>query len=139
MTGLAELGDSPASLLTLGLLSDMGYEVDFSAADASYLPRADCCDGSVDYGQLDPTRRNLRSATASNIDTKQPHVRKLSGNGPRELSDDLLTEAEDYGKQLLKDAKFKGKLPEDVMYVGDKFKVVFVLDGESVYEVLVTN
>jgi len=40
MTGLLDVGPNPISRVTIGALEDLGYSVDYAAADAYRLPAA---------------------------------------------------------------------------------------------------
>ena len=127
MTGAINSGrENPFSELTVGSLEDIGYTVDYSAADEydenDLAPG--CCDGSSPIEGVPP----------ATPDTP-------------ELSDAARNAAIAYGRQVLNESK----RPDDILdgdgdadngglnYVGDREIVVLVEEGGIIYDVHVTS
>ena len=117
----------PISRLTIAGLEDLGYTVDYSAAEAFGASNMDpsCLCG-------DKRRRLVRAKHAS--------VRKLSGPA-RQLSSDGQQEAITYGQGILaQNKKQMSFLPDSdgAIDIGGDVVFVLYLENETVYSIMVT-
>jgi hypothetical protein len=138
MTGMADQHSNPISNLTIASVEDVGYEVDYAAAEEYDTSNAYCCNGNGGG------------------------TRVLRGNdhAPRKLSDEGRTAAIAHGREVLRenelqrrpdtandgpviagamspwteDADFVGTL-----YVGDRLVVVLFKEEGHVYDIIVTR
>ena len=120
MTGFLT-GGTPLSRITLGSLSDLGYSVDWDAADAYSIADLGSCGSFCPEAR----RRNLR----------EPAHRVLSKKGAsnRKLSDAGMAIAKEYARSEL--AKMTPTepmvLPRGVEYVADKLIEVFYMEDDG--------
>jgi hypothetical protein len=130
MTGVSETGATPLSRITIGTLFDLGYKVDFSAAD------------SYRKSDLNPNCQCRRR-------TAEVEYFSLNETAPRRrLSDEAYNEAWNYGMSILLE---RAKIYEsstsmqdsnensDVVYVGHLVISIFVEENGKGYDVIVTN
>lgn len=122
MTGLLGLGENPLSTVTIASVEDIGYTVDYGAADDYDGSNTNnCCDADLF------TAKTLRNEKL-----------KLSTGGK--------AAAFEYGLKML----HKKQRPQSIFlaatdhddtirYVGDKFLVVFYQENGAIYDVIVTN
>ena len=111
-------GNLPLSKLTIANLEDIGYEVDYDAADAFDGRNTTCCNGTVNAQTLNtPTLSNAGRDYA--VAYGQEILRE------NELPDDvaLLLAQDDTG----------------LIYVGDKIVFVIVIENGIIFDVLVTK
>ena len=132
MTGYLSGTTQPLSRITIGSLEDMGYEVDYSAADPF---------GSGDLRTCPGCRRELASVLDHpHGSTRQLGLRYYPNKQPRKLSEPLRLHAIEQGLALLKKkAASAVEVPEGYTYVGDKVISVVVQEGESLFGVIVKN
>ena len=116
MTG-SRTGALPFSRLTIATVEDIGYSVNYDAADAFDGSDTTCCNGPAPSTQSKPT-----------------------------LSDAGRDDAVAYGQKILRENQLSDEvallLEEDdtgLMYVGDKMVVVLYIEGGIIFEVFVTN
>jgi hypothetical protein len=139
MTGFSS-GAMPISRVTIGSMEDMGYEVDYSAADpftaADLSPTCQCSNLEAAL-QGDDTFKS-KNATI----TTRPAVtgtKQLGGGRRRKLSDVGRTKAFEYGEMLLLERKIKRKSivqeNDSVLYVGDRIVVVLYEEEGHLYGV----
>jgi hypothetical protein len=118
MTGFVEgKPPMPISRLTLASIEDMGYTVNYGAADAYDGLNTQCC----------------KSGGLS--------IQDDTSNGPS-LSEEGRAKATAYGEQLLGENALVGiseELPEDLIYVGDKIVSVLYEEAGQIFEVNVGN
>ena len=117
MTGFAS-GLLPLSKLTIATLDDLGYKVNYDAADDFDGSSTPCCNGS---------------ATASALNTPT-------------LSDARRDYAVAYGQEILRENELPDDvallLAQDdtgLIYVGDKIVVILVIENGIIFEVFVTK
>jgi hypothetical protein len=121
MTGYLDSGASnPLSKLSIAVLQDMGYRVDFSQADPYTPPR--CCSSS----------RVRALSEFSGIGMGE-------GKFPRPgLSNEGRARAEEYGRLKLREEKANGptnRQDGDVVFVGDLFTSVLIEEDGHIYQV----
>ena len=124
MTGFRS-GDTPLSRITIGSLSDLGYTVNFEAADPFGIADLGSC------GSFCPAagRRRLREPNHLVVSKKGATRRKLSDKG--------MAIAKEYAKVELTKMKSTQPmvLPDGVEYVGDKFIDVFYEEDGNIHVV----
>lgn len=103
---------SPISRLTVATLQDIGYEVNFDAADAYDGSDTTCCTST------DSPVTGLRRSKSI-------------------LSDAGMATAVAYGQQMLEERVLPAGVVVDG-YVGDKMIVVLMEEGDDMYHVVVT-
>ena len=115
MTGFASGALPSFSRLTIATLEDIGYSVNYDAADAFDGSDTTCCNGPAPSTQSKPT-----------------------------LSDAGRDDAVAYGQKILRENQLSDEvallLEEDdtgLMYVGDKMVVVLYIEGGIIFEVFV--
>jgi len=121
-TGDLSLEGNPLSALTIGLMKDIGYGVNYEAADEFDGSDTTCC---------------IADAT-ENVAASKPNNRVLS--------DAAKARATEYGLKILREsrlsseevAKLETEAP-DIIYVGDKFITVFIEEYGNVHGVHVTS
>ena len=144
MTGYLGPGTGVLSELTVGALDDMGYTVDYNTA----VQVGDSVDGqpfdpTVEFSCCTGRRRNLRAT--------DPSVRLLqgnngngqgngngNGNGNPPLSPPGLSNAKNYGKQVLAEAKANGpseRIEGGAAFVGDLLTTVYYEEDGNLYGV----
>jgi Leishmanolysin len=144
MTGFLAPSSSPLSRITVATLQDLGYQVDYSKADAfgrSDLNPACTC----------PARR-LRQQERSLLDMKHGEVfsvasvasgRSASGHACRRLSDAAEAMAIEAGLEYLQtNAQHANATQVDdlgITYVGDKIISVLVFEDGEIYGVAVRH
>jgi hypothetical protein len=116
----------PISRLTIAGLEDLGYKVDYSAAEAF---------GASDMNPncLCNTRRNL-------LRDKSASVRRLSGPA-RQLSEEGQQNAIAYGQGIMAQNRQQNSLlPEsdDAIDIGGEIVYVLYLENDTVYSMMVT-
>ena len=115
MTGYVNENPNPVSLLTIANLEDIGYKVNYNAADQYDGSDTTCCFPGVSDGD--------------------------DNYSPPSPSDNGQAEAVAFGKQLLSDSILveTGEESEDLRYVGGDFvSVLYEEDGQA-FEVLVSS
>ena len=132
MTGYIDNGGRyPLSRITIGSMEDIGYTVDYSAADS--FVRADIATSC---------RCNRRSL----MDMFHGETRQLglgmSSTKKRHLSAETRQVAIDYGLSLLAErVSFLRSAPaapvDGISYIGDKVVSVVVADGDGIFSVVV--
>lgn len=137
MSGWVGDGTSPLSVVTIGALEDMGYTVDYRAADPYSL---DTCPAT---GNPVPGRRRLSLK-----------VRALGGRGSKKtrmLSDAGAAAAFQYGNQQLDAAEAEKSRTEaavgaanpdsNVLFVADEFVSVYYMEpgGDTVFQLDITR
>ncbi len=110
-------GSMPFSKLTIASLEDMGYTVNYDAADSFDGRNTTCCTGSPTSIMSTPT-----------------------------LSDDGRKNAIEFGEKILSENKLSDELSillddddTGLVYVGDKVVVVLYIEGGIIFEVFVTK
>jgi hypothetical protein len=116
MTGFTSDEDMPFSRLTLASLEDIGYAVNYDAADDFDGTDTACCTGAIR-----PSRLNTHSLSSDGKDAAVLYGQKILSES--QLSDDLaqLVEEDDTG----------------LTYVGDRVVVVLYMEDGKIYEVFV--
>ena len=120
------------SRITIAAFEDLGYQVDYSGADAvSKYDLAFTCRCGI--------RRLEDSHLGLFENTSQPH-------SPRRLSDNGYQTAFNYGQSLLDKQEElidslggRTELPEDIVFVGDRAVNVLYIEGGTVYSVTVVR
>ena len=107
----------PFSRLTIASVEDMGYTVNYNAADNFDGSNTICCNGTV------PSSPHYLALSDDGRDAALLYGQKILSEN--QLSDDqaLLLEEDDTG----------------LTYVGDQFVVVLYIEDEHIFEVLVTK
>lgn len=123
MTGFLSGRDQPFSKITVGSLEDMGYEVDYDAADDYTINDLGFCGDSCDNPVNIPGR-----------------LLQYSGVKPKPiLSHNGLAAARRYAKKelLAQQAQVDkmGRLPEGVRYVGGEHLVVMYSEADALFSV----
>jgi len=123
MTGFAEVAgtDMPVSTLTIASLQDMGYTVDYDAADDYDGSDTTCCFASGGIDSIVPSQPS-----------KPP------------LSDIGRATAVAYGRKVLSENQrppsiVDEELDSPLVYVGDLFTVILMEENGHIYDVLVTK
>jgi Leishmanolysin len=141
MTGSIGAGISPLSRITIATAEDLGYTVSYDPAES--FTRNDLGSGCT---------CNRRSVTEleENPISSHPNVRQLGLSDPstkrRKLSDAAYATAVSFGQEIL--AERKAQQPDvpilgpvdsndAVIYIGDSAVVVYVVDNDSVFDVVV--
>ena len=111
-------GNLPLSKLTIANLEDIGYEVDYDAADAFDGRNTTCCKGTVNAQTL-----NTPTLSDAGRDYAVAYGQEILREN--ELPDDvaLLLAQDDTG----------------LIYVGDKIVFVIVIENGIIFDVLVTK
>ena len=117
MTGALNPGTNPFSRLSIASVEDLGYLVNYNAANVFDGRNTTCCSGTAPSTQSKPT-----------------------------LSDAGRDDAFAYGQNILRENQLSDEvallLEEDdsgLMYVGDKMVVVLYIEDGIIFEVFVTN
>ena len=107
----------PFSRLTIASVEDLGYTVNYNAADNFDGSNTTCCNGTV------PSSPHYLALSDDGRDAALLYGQKILSEN--QLSDDqaLLLEEDDTG----------------LTYVGDQFVVVLYIEDEHIFEVLVTK
>ena len=119
MTGYAS-GSLPMSRITIGGLEDLGYVVDYAAADA------------FPHSQLSPV-----------CDCNRRSLRRSNERSGRELSEQGYKAALAHGKKHLEKMREKGKgdnggrLGDDFIFLGDRVVVVYYMEDGEIHDVMV--
>lgn len=153
MTGFSS-GSLPISRVTVGSMEDMGYEVDYSAADpftaADLGPSCRC--NAVQAGETlrldDSSKITSQSLTGGQDESSTQILQRASigetkqlgrGGRRRKLSDVGRTKAFEYGELILLERKIKRKSiaeeNDSVIYVGDQIVVVLYEEDGELYGV----
>jgi len=159
-------GELALSALTVAALEDLGYEVDYAAADpfsaASLDPACRCeAPASITAASLESlekpkkrrkngkkkkkhSERQLTTTSSGSSVVHSSNVRKVHGAGRRRLSEAGLDAARAYGIWYLKDAALKARTvltdPLDkYSFVGDKLVSVLYREEGHIYAVDVTE
>lgn len=123
-TTFADVGSSqPLSQITAASLADLGYEVTFDHVDhitADDLSPECRCDG-----------RRRRGLTG---------WRQVSQDKPRrKLAVETEQMAREWGLKMMKSRDVDtGSYPDTMRFIGDKVIVVYVLEGDAIFDVIVT-
>ena len=125
-TGDLSFEGNPLSALTIGLMEDIGYGVNYDAADEFDGSDTTCCFAETE------SIENVSSTTPTNKPV---------------LSDAGKARASEYGLKILKENEVPYEEVEDikeessstVVYVGHKFITVFIEEDGNVYKVHVTS
>lgn len=132
MTGYLNSGVlNPLSRITIGSLQDLGYSVDYAAAD------------SYGRGNLNPSCTCNQRQSLSDMehgDTHQFSHSVVPNTARRALSQDLHNVALAYGQSILdKRASSQNFACNDgeLTYIGDKVVSVIVTDGAGIFSVVV--
>jgi hypothetical protein len=114
MTGFSD-DDMPFSRLTVASLEDIGYAVNYNAADSFDGNNTACCNGAI------PSRLNTLSLSSDGRNAAVLYGQNILSES--QLSDDLaqLLEEDDTG----------------LTYVGDRVVVVLYIEDGHIYEVFV--
>ena len=127
MTGYVEKGVSPLSRITIGSLQDLGYAVDYSAADSYGRGNLNCtCNHRSLYDMLHGETRQLSLGIPNTV--------------RRVLSDDMHEAAMVYGRSVLKERSLSPNLFRrygDFTYVGDKVVSVLMKEDDVFFSVVV--
>ena len=117
MTGFSD-EDMPFSRLTVASLEDIGYGVNYDAADDFDGSNTACCTGAIR-----PSSLNAPSLSGDGRDAAVLYGQKILSES--QLSDDLaqLVEEDDTG----------------LMYVGDEMVVVLYIEDGIIFDLFVTN
>uniref|UniRef100_A0A7S3DPL2 Uncharacterized protein n=1 Tax=Entomoneis paludosa TaxID=265537 RepID=A0A7S3DPL2_9STRA len=120
MTGMAD-PVMQFSKITVGGMEDLGYKVDYTAADQYSIPLDAAC------GQQDPKNPIKR-------------VRQLSGQRPRRLSELARTAAISYAEVEMQKSRERHErlsLPKNVIFIGDQVRHVLIEEDGHIYSVSV--
>jgi Leishmanolysin len=144
MTGFLGPSTSPLSRITVGTLQDLGYQVDYSKADAF---------GRSDLAASCTCRRRLRQKERAMLDMKHGKVFSVTsvatssghsaiGDSRRHLSESAETMAIEAGLEYLQTNAQQAnetQVVDDVgiTYVADKVVSVLVLENGEIYGVTV--
>lgn len=149
MTGFSS-GAMPISRVTIGSLEDMGYEVDYSAADpftAADLSPSCTCTNLEEGATLkldDSSKISSQSLVANQTAIMQrpaiQNTKQLGKGRRRKLSDTGRTKAFEYGEMLLLERKIKRKNiivqeNDSLLYVGDRIVTVLYEEEGELYGV----
>lgn len=151
MTGFSS-GAMPISRVTVASMEDMGYEVDYSAADpftaADLGPSCKC--NNLEAGKTLRLEGSSMISSQSQAGTQDKNAtvmerptiagtKQLGSGRRRKLSDVGRTHAFEYGEMLLLERKMKRKNivqeNDSVLYVGDRIVVVLYEEEGELYGV----
>lgn len=119
MSSTLSSSETALSKLSVGVLQDIGYDVDYSEADEF---------SESDLGTCPSCRRNERDLTTRHRRT--------------ELSSNLYDYAVQYGRKILEDDAIRldsRNSESDEDYVGSQLVRVYVMDGDRIHGVTVTT
>ena len=122
-TGDLSLEGNPLSALTIGLMKDIGYGVNYDAADEFDGSDTTCCfvDATENVAASKPNKRVLSDAAKARATEYGLKILKENQLSSEEVAKKLATEA------------------PDIMYLGDKFITVLMEENGNVHGVHVTN
>lgn len=139
MTNVLNNPGAPISNITVASFEDIGYEVDYSAADpfgVEDLQAACVC----------RRRRNLEDSEEHSEGFQLDGIGDGHGRILREpLREDLLQYAIHRGQGILRESRLEGlrsrmyARDDDAVYVGDQLIYIFMRQGNEVYSVAVTG
>lgn len=153
MTGMVDNGNAPISEITVGSLEDMGYTVDYGAADPYTPPAAFSCsrrerernllrgrEPTVRYLDGDKKVRDLAQGGGGGGGGEKP---KTAAIRKPKLSAEGKTKAVNEGKRILKEARSQKKrmsAEEADLFVGEQYvDIIYEEPGEGLFFVGVTG
>ena len=134
MTGFLFSSSLPLSRITIAALLDMGYDVDFAAADNFT---------AQDLGVCPPCSDRRRTIDTAYVGTKQLMGNNISSSR-EQLSESMREYATGYGQAILdEEALLLGPRlnyeRDGIGFAGSTVIAVVVRDGDAVFSVVVTG
>jgi len=163
MTGSANYGRNPISTLTVASIEDLGYEVDYDAADAYNGTDTYCCHGGNEWhspwsrrrlgGNRDNARppprgdrSGARSLSATGRAAAVAHGREVLQRRQKRPGSGGDDNGNDHGgwseANMVTETMFsitEGAASSDVRYVGDQLVVVLYEEEGHIYDLFVTS
>ena len=129
LIGIAEARqEMPMSRMTVGALQDLGFEVDYNAADSYSLANLALCNngGVKDFCPAHDNRFPLNRKLLRSKDQSHSRRRKLSGQG-RE------TAAIEAARHLHQQRRVEETTPSDMIYLGGDIVTVYIEEAGNIF------